>query len=106
MDCEEIITLHRVDSTNSWLRRLIDGADAAIEVRHGLAVTARRQEAGRGQRGNAWESAPGATSHFPYSSTPKGYTPPNSLPFQKLWPWPHCAQRRISSTRKQPRDCA
>lgn len=75
MDCEEIITLHRVDSTNSWLRRLIDGADAAIEVRHGLAVTARRQEAGRGQRGNAWESAPECNLTFSILLHPEGIHP-------------------------------
>lgn len=41
-------------STNSELARLADEGAAA-----GTVVTARAQTAGRGQRGNSWESAPG-----------------------------------------------
>lgn len=48
-----IITLESVDSTNAYLRALpLDTPDFTV-------ATARCQTAGRGQRGNRWESAPG-----------------------------------------------
>lgn len=47
------VHLDSVDSTNNWLKANADGRP------HGFAVTARSQNAGRGQRGNSWESAPG-----------------------------------------------
>lgn len=49
----EIIRLEEVDSTSRWL------ADRADSLSNGQAVTALRQVAGRGQRGNSWESEPG-----------------------------------------------
>lgn len=48
------IRLDEVDSTNSWLKA--NGAAYG----HGTVVTAAAQTAGRGQRGNSWESQPGA----------------------------------------------
>ena len=52
------IHLPEVDSTNTWLR------NHAAALPHGTAVTATTQTAGRGQRGNTWESAPGANLTF------------------------------------------
>lgn len=48
----EIIELEETASTNSWL------ASKARESSEGLTVLCRRQTAGRGQRGNSWESEP------------------------------------------------
>ena len=48
----EIIELEETASTNSWL------AARARESSKGLTVLCRRQTAGRGQRGNSWESEP------------------------------------------------
>lgn len=48
----EIIELEETASTNSWL------AAKARESSEGLTVLCRRQTAGRGQRGNRWESEP------------------------------------------------
>lgn len=48
----EIIELEETASTNSWL------AARAHESSEGLTVLCRRQTAGRGQRGNRWESEP------------------------------------------------
>lgn len=48
----EIIELEETASTNSWL------ADRARESSEGVTVLCRRQTAGRGQRGNSWESEP------------------------------------------------
>ncbi len=50
--------LEEVDSTNSWLRR------EAPAVAGTLMVAAWRQTAGRGQRGNSWESEPGSNLTF------------------------------------------
>lgn len=49
----QIIELPETDSTNSYLDRIAPGSD------HGTVVVAYSQTAGRGQRGNSWESAPG-----------------------------------------------
>lgn len=48
-----VIRLDSVDSTSSYMARSL--ADAP----EGTVVTTREQSAGRGQRGNTWESAPG-----------------------------------------------
>lgn len=48
-----IIRLDQTDSTNTYLAAHICG------MRHGDAVTAHTQSAGRGQRGNSWEAEPG-----------------------------------------------
>lgn len=53
-----IIRLDEVDSTNSYVER------NARHMAHGDTVTARTQTAGRGQRGNTWESEPGANLTF------------------------------------------
>lgn len=46
------IHLERADSTNSRLSAMADAP-------HGTVVSCREQTAGRGQRGNSWEAAPG-----------------------------------------------
>lgn len=48
--------LSEVHSTNSYLRELIEAEGDSGEQ---LLVTAHTQIAGRGQRGNSWEAAPG-----------------------------------------------
>ncbi len=53
MDCK-IIIMEEAGSTNSEMSRRLDS------LPHGAMLMARRQTAGRGQRGNSWESEPGA----------------------------------------------
>lgn len=52
-----IVPFDEVTSTN-------DVAHDAVAYRHGCILTARRQTAGRGQRGNRWSSAPGENLTF------------------------------------------
>lgn len=49
----EILEIEETGSTNSWL------AERAPEMEKPMLVFARRQTAGRGQRGNSWEAEPG-----------------------------------------------
>lgn len=53
----QTIRLDTTPSTNTWLREHPD-------TPHATVVTARCQPAGRGQRGNSWEAAPGANLTF------------------------------------------
>lgn len=48
----DIIAIEETDSTNSLVRRMLP------DLRGECLLYARRQTAGRGQRGNSWESAP------------------------------------------------
>ena len=60
LDNVQIITLKEVDSTNNFLRSL-----AADEVKNEIVVAvAKNQTAGRGQRGNSWESEEGKNLTF------------------------------------------
>lgn len=59
MVAETLIELDETDSTNTWIRECLAGRPDRPEPVHGLVVSARSQTAGRGQRGNSWESAPG-----------------------------------------------
>lgn len=52
------IWIDSAKSTNSYL------SEMAGEIAHGVAVAARCQTAGRGQRGNSWESEPGKNLTF------------------------------------------
>lgn len=54
----KILHLEEVDSTNGWLMREADSLEAP------LLVSAHTQTAGRGQRGNHWESEPGKNLTF------------------------------------------
>lgn len=54
----KIIWLDEVDSTNSYLERESSLPEAPV------MVAANKQTAGRGQRGNSWESAPGQNLTF------------------------------------------
>lgn len=65
----EIVQLDSVGSTSSWLASLGD------EAPHGLAVMAREQTAGRGQRGNSWESEPGMNITLSLMLRPCGLHP-------------------------------
>lgn len=61
------VKLQEVDSTNSYLER--EGATMEAPV----LVTAERQTAGRGQRGNCWESEPGKNLTFSVLYRPTDY---------------------------------
>lgn len=60
LDNVQIIPLKEVDSTNSYLRRL-QPEDIKKEF---VVAVAESQTAGRGQRGNSWESEPGKNLTF------------------------------------------
>lgn len=60
--------LDTVGSTSTYLR------DTLHDVPHGTVVAARDQIAGRGQRGNSWESAPGLNLTFSIMLHPRGIT--------------------------------
>lgn len=61
------LNLDRVDSTNSYLAR------NHRDLPSPLVVTATEQEAGRGQRGNHWESEPGKNLTFSVLLRPENY---------------------------------
>lgn len=63
-----IIRLDSVGSTNSWIRENLD-------QQLPLAVIAREQTAGRGQRGNTWEAAPGMNVTMSVALRPDGIAP-------------------------------
>lgn len=69
----EIITLDRVESTNNYLR------EHGAPMKSGTVVCAVSQTAGRGQRGNSWESAPGCNVTMSML-----YRPLNILPAQQF----------------------
>ncbi len=60
------IALDEVSSTNTWL------AQHVADLSHLTMVTAAQQTAGRGQRGNSWESEPGANITFSLLIRPEG----------------------------------
>lgn len=61
-----LIRLDEADSTNTYVRGL------APETQEDLLVVARQQTAGRGQRGNTWESEPGKNLTFSILHHPAG----------------------------------
>lgn len=63
-----IIELEETASTNTYLRGMTDAP-------HGTVIAARRQSAGRGQRGNTWESEPDANLTFSILVRPVGIPP-------------------------------
>ena len=63
-----IITLEETASTNTALRAMPDAPHATV-------VAARRQTAGRGQRGNTWESEPEKNLTFSILVRPLGIPP-------------------------------
>ena len=63
-----IIELDETASTNTYLRGMTDAP-------HGTVIAARRQSAGRGQRGNTWESEPDANLTFSILVRPAGIPP-------------------------------
>ncbi len=66
-----VIRLDEVASTNTYLDRLDNDAPQP----EGCVVTTRSQSAGRGQRGNSWESEPGKNLTFSYLLRPVGVKP-------------------------------
>ena len=65
----EIHWLESVDSTNSYLKERMNALES------GFLVAAREQTAGRGQRGNFWESAPGENLTLSCFYVPEGMHP-------------------------------
>lgn len=63
-----IIELEETASTNTYLRGMTDALHATV-------IAARRQSAGRGQRGNTWESEPDANLTFSILVRPVGIPP-------------------------------
>lgn len=63
---QQMIVLEEVDSTSRWLAAEADRLDS------GVAVRAVRQTAGRGQRGNSWESEPGRNVTMSVLLRPEG----------------------------------
>lgn len=68
----QIIELDETASTNTWLREHPD-------IPHATVVTTRRQTAGRGQRGNTWESEPGANLTFSILMRPTAIPPSRQM---------------------------
>ena len=65
----EILHLEEVDSTNAYIMREWDRLEAPV------MVTAYRQTAGQGQRGNSWEAAPGENLTFSIFYRPQEFPP-------------------------------
>lgn len=65
----KIRELESTPSTNTWAKEHAD------ELAHGEVVVTRRQTAGRGQRGNSWEAAPGLNLTFSLLLRPEGVNP-------------------------------
>lgn len=68
--------IHRFDSLASTNSRM---AQMAGGLRHGDIVICREQTAGRGQRGNSWEAAPGANLTFSLMLRPRVLPPARSF---------------------------
>lgn len=64
-----LIRLSEVASTNTYLKQI------ANDSPHGLVVATDNQTAGRGQRGNTWESAPGMNLTFSLLLKPRHIAP-------------------------------
>lgn len=64
-----ILEFDELDSTNNYL------ASKASDMPHGTVVRAECQSAGRGQRGNSWESAPGENILMSVLLKPSGLKP-------------------------------
>jgi BirA family biotin operon repressor/biotin-[acetyl-CoA-carboxylase] ligase len=58
---QNLIKLLEVDSTNSFLKRLVSNSEPLAE---GTVIMADNQYAGRGQHGNVWHAAPGLNLTF------------------------------------------
>src|SRR6266487_2329874 len=71
----EIIVLQQTSSTNDAILQVISPQEAAVSVpasvTEGLVVFSEHQTAGRGQRGNRWESAAGKGLWFSILLRPK-----------------------------------
>lgn len=65
----EIVHLEDVDSTNAYIMRNVGVLDAPV------MVSAYRQTAGQGQRGNSWEAEPGKNLTFSIFHRPLGLPP-------------------------------
>lgn len=65
----KFLVLEEVDSTNSYV------AAHAEELADKTMVMAATQSAGRGQRGNSWESEPGKNLTFTFLWRPEGFQP-------------------------------
>lgn len=64
-----LITLPEVASTSTWLK------ENCATLPHGTVALTHNQTAGRGQRGNSWEAAPGMNLTFSLLLRPEGLRP-------------------------------
>ena len=70
-----IVELSDVDSTNSWIHDKFSGA----VIQSGTVARSAFQSAGRGQRGNSWQSEPGANLLFSFLHQPKAFHATNQF---------------------------
>lgn len=97
----EYLTLEEAISTNSYLKEREDSLSVP------LAVRAVRQTAGRGQRGNSWEAAPGENLTFSVLWQSKGIAPREQFAISEavaLGVCDYLAGRGIESMVKWPND--
>lgn len=64
-----LINLPQIQSTNTWLK------ENCATLPHGTVALTHNQTAGRGQRGNSWEAAPGMNLTFSLLLRPDGLHP-------------------------------
>ncbi len=68
----DIIEIEETASTNTLLRQMPDAPHATV-------LSAKRQSAGRGQRGNTWEAEPGANLTFSILVRPQSIPPAKQM---------------------------
>ncbi|MDE5657766.1 MAG: biotin--[acetyl-CoA-carboxylase] ligase, partial [Muribaculaceae bacterium] len=68
----DIIEIEETASTNTLLRQMPDAPHATV-------LSAKRQSAGRGQRGNTWEAEPGANLTFSILVRPLSIPPAKQM---------------------------
>lgn len=97
----QLIHLKEIASTNSYL------AGIAMEAAHGTVVYADCQTAGRGQRGNSWESEPGKNLTMSILLHPETVLPSRQFLLSEISALAvvHVLERRISNVAiKWPND--
>ena len=86
----DFLLLEQVDSTNSYV------SHHAASLADMTMVIADAQTAGRGQRGNSWESEPGKNLTFTLLHRPKGRASSSQSARRPPLPWPIFWRRTAS----------
>lgn len=81
-----LITLDETDSTNRYISQLCNSSQEPVA--EFTTVTAEFQSAGKGQRGNTWESERERTCFSASSSTQPFWKPAASSSYRKSFPSP------------------